>query len=130
MTPERTPKHGTEGEYRRGCRCVKCKRANTDATSARRARANRIAAVRVLETRAAAVKSQASNTGLACTIDAQQWANYLELRRAAEDAEMALLDAELRIQAKMGAATLLKVGRRVVATWAPQTRAAYEAPET
>ncbi len=115
-TPRRSH-HGTEGEYRRGCRCAACTKASTDARRLRKASELLAQEVSRNHARVEAVKAITPTAGLICDLHPEQWDDYMDARKVRDAANAEVKLYELAIKETMGAAEFLHVRGRVVATW-------------
>lgn len=122
----RTRHHGTEAEYRRGCRCEPCK---TAATEARKARADRRTLERNLEQahrELAALQKIPAVAGLTVAVEPEVFDRYVEARREHERTAAALALAELELKRLIGSASVVRCRGRLVATWAMHTRTFFD----
>lgn len=140
MTTKRTPaktrpkrrvkQHGTEGEYRRGCHCDKCKHAASEARIARRQRTTIANERDTLNAELDQLKRLTPERGTTATLSLTEWAAYLTAKQALQDAELDVLRHEVAIKRLMGTAERLRVGSRTVATWRTIRVGAYSRPAT
>jgi len=121
--PRRTtePQHGTESEYRRGCRCEQCRRAASEARASRRARDRVEREDTDLALRREQAKEISAVVGEVCDLAAEEeglFHRYMEARRLRDEAERILARAEVDLKERMGSAENLRVRGRVVLRWA------------
>lgn len=120
------PQHGTESEYRRGCRCDLCKSAMT---AARRARGERQARVKDLEQvhrELTQLQHTAVVAGAVADVPRETFEAYVQARTERDEAERSYLRAELELKRAIGDAEIIRVGRRRIGTWAMHQRRFFD----
>lgn len=120
------PQHGTESEYRRGCRCELCTAAMTAARRARQDRADRAQALEQARRELAALQKTPAQAGKVADVSRDVYLEYVVARQDADEAEKRLLLAELAFKQEIGDAEIVRVGRRRVATWGTFARTFFD----
>ena len=114
--------------YRSGCRCPECRAAAAAARRRQRAAAAERELAVDLERRADELRTVEAHRGEVFTLDAagaDRWRRYLELREARKHLELEIDREEIAFKEAMGPATVLRIGRRTVATFGEVTVAAH-----
>ncbi len=119
--------HGTESEYRRGCRCDLCRQASTAARAARNDRHVREREIEATQAELAQLQKLPTETGTVADVDRDAFEEYVAARTAHDEAWRRMLLAELELKRAIGAAEIIRVrtvGGRVhrVGTWAAHAR--------
>lgn len=121
-----TPQHGTEGEYRRGCRCDLCRSAMTSARRARAERSKRATDLEHVHKELAQLQKTAPVAGTVATIDRDTFEEYVQARTERDEAERRYLAAELAFKRAIGDAEIIRVGARRIGTWALHSRTFFD----
>lgn len=125
----RRKQHGTEGEYRRGCRCPRCTKASTDARRLRAEKRDHRRQIEDLNAEIQALNRVEATPGKVCNLsDPALWRAYELARQELRVAEATKLALEARVKGTMQDAELLRVNGRTVATWKPYDRTEYVVP--
>jgi hypothetical protein len=114
--------HGTEGEYRRGCRCPLCTAAATGARAERKARKDRELEIAAAHRELAILQKTKPVAGQVARVAPELFMRYVAARQAAAEAELVLLEAELELKREIGLAEIIRVRGRQVGTWALHAR--------
>lgn len=122
-----TAAHGTEGEYRRGCRCDLCRQASTAARAARNERHVREREIESAQAELEQLQKMTTEPGAVATVERDTFDEYVHARQEHDEAWRRLLLAELELKRAVGPAEIIRVvtpGGRVhrVGTWAVHPR--------
>ena len=127
-TEHRGPGAPSASAYRSGCRCPECRAAAAAVRRRQREAACERDLELELERRAEEIRQTEAHRGEVFTLiaaGADRWRRYLELREARKRLELEIDREEIAFKEAMGPATVLRIGRRTVATFGEVTIAAH-----
>lgn len=116
------PQHGTESEYRRGCRCDLCRSAMTSARRARAERQTREQDLGRAKLELERLQKLETVAGQVADVPRDVFEEYVQSRTEHDEALRRLLVAELALKQAVGPAEIIRVGRRRIGTWASKER--------
>lgn len=120
------PQHGTEGEYRRGCRCDLCRSAMSSARRARADRQTRAGDLERIHKELEQLQRTETVAGEVADVPREVFEEYVQARTERDEAERRYLAAELALKQAVGTAEIIRVGRRRVGTWARSSRTFFD----
>lgn len=120
------PQHGTESEYRRGCRCDLCRSAMSSARKARADRQTRAADLERVHRELEQLQKVEPVAGEVADVSRDTFEEYVQARTERDAAERRYLVAALELKRAVGSAEIIRVGRRRVGTWAVSKRTFFD----
>jgi len=118
--------HGTEGEYRRGCRCELCTAASSAARRGRQDRQDREREIAEAKRELELLQRTTPIAGKGASVPRETFVRYVAARQAVAECELTLLEAELEIKRAIGDAEIIRVNGRRVGTWAAFRRTFFD----